>query len=472
MVLVCTHGTRDACCAVRGRPIVAALARALPEQVWECTHLGGTPVRRNGAVTARRGLLRPARPGHRGRSVVRAHWQGRTDGRVPARAPPAGSRRCRPRSSRPECPRPGVRRGRVPGHGRGRRRPHPRRGDRQRAHCPSCSSSTSSPRRCPTHRSAAATGPRPTSRCAPPCARRFRPARCGASSGGMSATERYREARDLLISLRGRHEEARRAFAWPDVGERFNWAVDWFDEIARGNDADRPSSSSPRTAQRGDQLRRDGRPLRPGRPLAGRARGRPRVTRCCSCSATRSSCGTACSRVMKLGAVIVPTTTAAGAGRPRRPGRARSGARAVVTNPDQTAKFDGLGGRPRAGQRRCRPTGWADLHEAYAVDVEPLPHPGTAPDDPLLLYFTSGHDVAAQARRAHPGVLPGRAPVDGLLAGPAARRRAPQPLEPRVGEARVVVLLRAVDRRGDDRRRVLRAVRRRPTSSTCCASTR
>ncbi|GAA4399537.1 sucrase ferredoxin [Fodinibacter luteus] len=41
MVLVCTHGTRDACCAVRGRPIVATLARALPDEVWECTHLGG-----------------------------------------------------------------------------------------------------------------------------------------------------------------------------------------------------------------------------------------------------------------------------------------------------------------------------------------------------------------------------------------------------------------------------------------------
>jgi hypothetical protein len=41
MVLVCTHGTRDACCAVRGRPIVATLARALPEETWECTHLGG-----------------------------------------------------------------------------------------------------------------------------------------------------------------------------------------------------------------------------------------------------------------------------------------------------------------------------------------------------------------------------------------------------------------------------------------------
>ena len=41
MILVCTHGTRDACCAVRGRPIVATLARALPDEVWECTHLGG-----------------------------------------------------------------------------------------------------------------------------------------------------------------------------------------------------------------------------------------------------------------------------------------------------------------------------------------------------------------------------------------------------------------------------------------------
>ncbi|MGL4743223.1 MAG: sucrase ferredoxin, partial [Dermatophilaceae bacterium] len=35
MLLVCTHGTRDACCAVRGRPIVAALAREWPDDVWE-----------------------------------------------------------------------------------------------------------------------------------------------------------------------------------------------------------------------------------------------------------------------------------------------------------------------------------------------------------------------------------------------------------------------------------------------------
>jgi hypothetical protein len=39
--LVCTHGRHDTCCAMRGRPVAAALARARPGQVWECTHVGG-----------------------------------------------------------------------------------------------------------------------------------------------------------------------------------------------------------------------------------------------------------------------------------------------------------------------------------------------------------------------------------------------------------------------------------------------
>ncbi|MEV5960921.1 sucrase ferredoxin [Kribbella sp. NPDC051952] len=39
--LVCTHGRHDACCAVRGRPIAAALAGAYPDRTWECSHIGG-----------------------------------------------------------------------------------------------------------------------------------------------------------------------------------------------------------------------------------------------------------------------------------------------------------------------------------------------------------------------------------------------------------------------------------------------
>jgi len=39
--LVCTNGKRDACCALRGRALVGALAADHGERVWETTHLGG-----------------------------------------------------------------------------------------------------------------------------------------------------------------------------------------------------------------------------------------------------------------------------------------------------------------------------------------------------------------------------------------------------------------------------------------------
>jgi Sucrase/ferredoxin-like len=39
--LVCTHGRHDTCCAMRGRPVAAALAAVRPEQTWECSHVGG-----------------------------------------------------------------------------------------------------------------------------------------------------------------------------------------------------------------------------------------------------------------------------------------------------------------------------------------------------------------------------------------------------------------------------------------------
>jgi hypothetical protein len=41
MLLVCTNGRRDVCCALLGRPIAAALVEAHGDDVWECTHTGG-----------------------------------------------------------------------------------------------------------------------------------------------------------------------------------------------------------------------------------------------------------------------------------------------------------------------------------------------------------------------------------------------------------------------------------------------
>lgn len=41
VLLVCTHGVHDLCCAVRGRPVARDLAQRWPEATWECSHLGG-----------------------------------------------------------------------------------------------------------------------------------------------------------------------------------------------------------------------------------------------------------------------------------------------------------------------------------------------------------------------------------------------------------------------------------------------
>lgn len=40
-LLVCTNGTRDVCCAVKGRPVALGVAATFPDRVWEVTHTSG-----------------------------------------------------------------------------------------------------------------------------------------------------------------------------------------------------------------------------------------------------------------------------------------------------------------------------------------------------------------------------------------------------------------------------------------------
>jgi acetyl-CoA synthetase len=49
------------------------------------------------------------------------------------------------------------------------------------------------------------------------------------------STQRFLDARDLLLRHRTDYERAYREFAWPALDE-FNWALDYFDVIAQGND--------------------------------------------------------------------------------------------------------------------------------------------------------------------------------------------------------------------------------------------
>src|ERR1700742_493197 len=54
-------------------------------------------------------------------------------------------------------------------------------------------------------------------------------------TGRTISTQSFLEARDLLLRHRTDYDRAYREFAWPVLGE-FNWALDYFDVMARGND--------------------------------------------------------------------------------------------------------------------------------------------------------------------------------------------------------------------------------------------
>jgi acetyl-CoA synthetase len=195
------------------------------------------------------------------------------------------------------------------------------------------------------------------------------------------ATDSYRAARDLLLELREDPDRARAEFRWPDLGGRFNWAVDWFDAIARGNDrqalviVEEDGSSTERTfdemARRSDQV-----------AAWMRGKGVGRGDAVIVMLGNQVELWEAMLAIMKLGAVIMPTTTAVG------PSDLvdrieRGGARFVLCNGSDAGKLEGV-----VGDYSVLTT--ESLREAYDLDVPPAEHPGTAPGDRLLLYFTSG----------------------------------------------------------------------------------
>ena len=76
LVVVCTHGRRDPCCAERGRPLAVATAAAFPEVTWESSHIGGDRFAGN-LVAFPHGLyFGRVEPG-RGPEIVRSFSAGR-----------------------------------------------------------------------------------------------------------------------------------------------------------------------------------------------------------------------------------------------------------------------------------------------------------------------------------------------------------------------------------------------------------
>ncbi len=207
----------------------------------------------------------------------------------------------------------------------------------------------------------------------------------------MSATEKFIAARQFLLNNRTDYEKAYREFRWPDLSD-FNWARDWFDVYAQSNSKtalwlrreakDEVKLSYEEMAERSDRvahfLQRQG--VEPG-------------DRIVLCLPNVVAIWELMLAAIKIGAVIVPTTTLATES-DIRDRLARSGAQIVVTDESamQRIPSDANVKLILVGDESA---GWIPYESALNEDrgYRRIPTPAT---DPFLLYFTSGTTAKAK----------------------------------------------------------------------------
>ncbi|MBV8474700.1 MAG: AMP-binding protein, partial [Hyphomicrobiales bacterium] len=202
------------------------------------------------------------------------------------------------------------------------------------------------------------------------------------------ANEPFKFARDLLLAYGDNYHAAKARFAWPKL-DRFNWALDWFDdELAKGPGAESPalkilgetveSYSFAELSQRSSRLANGLRSI-----------GAKRGDRLLLMLGNVAPLWTAMLAAMKLGLVVIPATPQlTGADLDDRFARGR--ARFVIADSADSEKFVGRGedavrvvvGEPRPG--------WRDFETLMKASPHFEPDGPTGADDPLLLYFTSG----------------------------------------------------------------------------------
>jgi acetyl-CoA synthetase len=202
---------------------------------------------------------------------------------------------------------------------------------------------------------------------------------------------RFRAARDLLLRLRTDADAARGQFRWPQL-TRFNWALDHFDDLARGNDA--PALwivNEDGGEQKLSFAQLAARSNRVANWLA--SLGVRRGERVLLMLGNETPLWELMLGCIKIGAVIIPATSLLS--RDDLVDRfSRGQVRAVVTGPANAAKFDGLDAHAPGPVVRIvvggSAPGWHDYAAAEGASAVYTPTQPTDPNEPLLLYFTSG----------------------------------------------------------------------------------
>lgn len=202
-----------------------------------------------------------------------------------------------------------------------------------------------------------------------------------------TATERFIAARDFLIQHREDYDTAYREFQWPQLGQ-FNWALDYFDQIARDNDqtalwvvqegGDETKISYAEMSARSNQVANYLREQ-------GVQRGEHILLMLNNVVPLWETMLAA----IKLGAVVIPATTLLGyddlLDRIER-GKVSH----AVVGAEFTGKFDEMPGDFTRISVNGEVAGWQSYEAAYQQSPEFSPMGETMASDPLLLYFTSG----------------------------------------------------------------------------------
>jgi acetyl-CoA synthetase len=201
----------------------------------------------------------------------------------------------------------------------------------------------------------------------------------------MSA-EAFLEARDFLLRHREDYETAYREFCWPTL-DRFNWALDYFDPMAAGNNSlglwivDEGGETKLSFAELAERSSRLANHLR--------ALGVRHGDRLLMMLGNVVPLWEGMLAAMKLGAVVIPAATLLS--RDDLLDRfARGRVRHVVAGAEHTGKFADLSGDYTHIAVGVGPPGWQRWEAGYQAPARFVPDGETKASDPLLLYFTSG----------------------------------------------------------------------------------
>jgi len=202
-------------------------------------------------------------------------------------------------------------------------------------------------------------------------------------------TQAFRAARDFLLTHREDYATAYAGFQWPKI-EYFNWALDWFDQIAAGDRGNQTSLWVSYEDGRQEKLTFAELSERSAR-IANYFRGLGvcRGDRVLLMLGNIPPLWETMLAMMKLGAVIIPATTLLTASDVA-DRIARGRVRHIVCAAELAPKVEQACGSCTRVAIGGKVPGWQEYEQGYSSPAAFQPDGETRANDPLQLYFTSG----------------------------------------------------------------------------------